>query len=188
MSQLAVPAAGYAVLAGSGVAAAASAQDALFGAAAAALVLLFVGIHNAWDSIASSAERRKKASDEGYLRLVLALAGLRALAVRSPLLRLPVLEEAALLSRGWSLPKVAEPVRCQLGITDGMLDIFMTEIMLQGAGIVSIVGKLIAACVTQHVRMDGEWHLGGLTKALDKPMKADGAHRPAALRIKHIGI
>ena len=69
MSQLAVPAAGYAVLAGSGVAAAASAQDALFGAAAAALVLLFVGIHNAWDSIASSAERRKKASDEGYLRL-----------------------------------------------------------------------------------------------------------------------
>jgi len=63
-----------------------------------------------------------------------------------------------------------------------VLDVLVAEVVLQGARVVSVVGKLEAAGVPQHVRMDGEWHLGGLTKALDKP------HRPAALRIKHIGI
>ena len=42
-------------------------------------------------------------------------------------------------------PEVAEPVRRKLGITDSVLNILVAEIVLQGAGIVPIVGKLIPA-------------------------------------------
>ena|SRR5579871_4619955 len=42
----------YGSLAGSGFMAAYGLRDALFGAGGAALVLLFVGIHNAWDTVA----------------------------------------------------------------------------------------------------------------------------------------
>jgi hypothetical protein len=48
---LALPFAAYAALAAFGRAAAKGSQDALFGVAAAALLLLFIGIHNAWDSV-----------------------------------------------------------------------------------------------------------------------------------------
>jgi hypothetical protein len=47
-----LPLAAYAVLAISGFAARTYATDALFGAAGAALLLLFTSIHNAWDSVA----------------------------------------------------------------------------------------------------------------------------------------
>ena len=48
----ALPLAGYALLLISALAARSHTEEALFGIAASALVLLFVGIHNAWDSIA----------------------------------------------------------------------------------------------------------------------------------------
>jgi hypothetical protein len=62
-----------------------------------------------------------------------------------------------------------------------MLDILVAKVMLQRAGIVPIVGELIAAGVTQHVRMNAKWHFGGLSETLDKPMEADWADRSAAL-------
>lgn len=46
-----LPFAAYATLAGSAYAARAETGEALFGVAAAALLLLFVGIHNAWDAV-----------------------------------------------------------------------------------------------------------------------------------------
>ncbi len=49
---MAVPLAGYALLVVSAFMAGAHAHEALLAVAAATLVLLFVGIHNAWDSIA----------------------------------------------------------------------------------------------------------------------------------------
>jgi hypothetical protein len=51
-----------------------------------------------------------------------------------------------------------------------MLDILMTEIMLQRASIVAIVRKLVPAGVAEHVRVDAKWHLRGLTEALDELM------------------
>jgi hypothetical protein len=47
-----LPSTAYATLALSGVAAPSHEREALFGVGAAALLLLFVGIHNAWDSTA----------------------------------------------------------------------------------------------------------------------------------------
>lgn len=46
-----LPFAAYAALAGSAFATAASVPGAMFGAGAAALLLLFIGIHNAWDAV-----------------------------------------------------------------------------------------------------------------------------------------
>lgn len=47
-----VPAVGYAAMAGSAVTSASYENDSLFALGAAVLLLLFTGIHNAWDSIA----------------------------------------------------------------------------------------------------------------------------------------
>jgi len=47
----ALPLAAYAILAASALAATARLREALFGVGAAALLLLFVGIHNAWDAV-----------------------------------------------------------------------------------------------------------------------------------------
>ena len=47
-----LPLAAYAILAASAFAASGNPRAALFGVGAAALLLLFVGIHNAWDSVA----------------------------------------------------------------------------------------------------------------------------------------
>ncbi len=49
---VALPLFAYAILALSSFAAAARAHEALFAVGGAALLLLFIGIHNAWDSVA----------------------------------------------------------------------------------------------------------------------------------------
>ena len=54
----------------------------------------------------------------------------------------------------------------------------MAEIVLQGSGIVPVVGKFIAARMPQHVRMQWERHLGGLAEPLDEMVEADGAIGP----------
>src|SRR5262245_45569464 len=50
-------------------------------------------------------------------------------------------------------PEVAEPVGRKLGVPDGVLDVLVAEIVLQGSGVMPIVGELIAARMPQHVRM-----------------------------------
>ena len=50
----------------------------------------------------------------------------------------------------------------------------MPEVVLQGARVVAIVGELEATGVAKHVRVDREWHLGGLPEALDKSVEANG--------------
>ena len=52
LCQILLPLAAYAMLAVSALMAAFYIREALFGVGAAALLLLFVGIHNSWDSIA----------------------------------------------------------------------------------------------------------------------------------------
>ena len=71
---LVLPLAAYAILALSSFAALSHAREALFGIGAAALLLLFIGIHNAWDNVAwhvfvnlrekSAASRREEISEK----------------------------------------------------------------------------------------------------------------------------
>ena len=85
-------------------------------------------------------------------------------------------------------PEVAEPVGRKLGVSDGVLDVLVAEIVLQGSGIVPVVGKFIAARMPQHVRMQWERHLGGLAEPLDEMVEADGAHWSAALRDEDVSL
>ena len=66
-----------------------------------------------------------------------------------------------------SPPKVLEPINGQFGIADGVLDVFMTEVVLQRTSIVAIVRQLVSAGVPEHVRVDAKWHLGRLAEALE---------------------
>src|SRR5260221_7754143 len=85
-------------------------------------------------------------------------------------------------------PKIAESVGRKLGISHRVLNVLVAEIVLQGSGVVAIVGELEAARMPQHVRMQREWHLGGLAEPLDKMMEADGAHRSTALGDEDISL
>ncbi len=60
-----LPFTAYLMLAGSALAAGSHAHEALFGVAAAALLLLFDGIHNAWDGIAYHVFVRKHGQTKG---------------------------------------------------------------------------------------------------------------------------
>src|SRR5262245_12772308 len=42
--------------------------------------------------------------------------------------------------------------------------------------------------MAKHVRVDREWHLGGLPNTLDEAMEADGADRPPAFGNEHVGL
>jgi hypothetical protein len=78
-------------------------------------------------------------------------------------------------------PEVPEAIRSHFRIPSGMLNIAMAKIMLKGSRVVTVIGELVTARVAQHVRMDREWHSSSLAEPLDKPMEADGAHRPTTL-------
>jgi hypothetical protein len=51
-------------------------------------------------------------------------------------------------------PKVLEPVGCHVGVPDGVLNVLVAEIVLQGTGIMAIVGELEPTGMAQHVRVD----------------------------------
>ena len=64
----------------------------------------------------------------------------------------------------------------------------MAEVVLQGPRVVAVVGELEPTGMAKHVRVDREWHLGGLTDALDEAVEADGADRPTAFGNEHVGV
>src|SRR6516225_284820 len=78
-------------------------------------------------------------------------------------------------------PKVLESVGRHFGVPDRVLDVLVAKVVLQGPRVVAIVGELEPTGMAQHVRVDREWHLGGLPDTLDEAMEADGADWPAAL-------
>src|SRR5499433_2534714 len=72
-------------------------------------------------------------------------------------------------------PKILESVGRHVGVPDRVLNVLVPEVVLQGARVVAIVGELEPTGMAKHVRVDGEWHLGGLPDALDEAVEADGA-------------
>src|SRR5262249_45310718 len=86
------------------------------------------------------------------------------------------------------LPKVFEPVGRHFGVSDRVLDVLVAQVMLQGPRVVAVVGQLEATGMAKHVRVDREWHLGGLAEALNEPVETDGADRSAALGNEYVGV
>src|SRR5215217_5636412 len=54
-----------------------------------------------------------------------------------------------------SPPEPLEPAADHAGVMDGVLGVAMAQVVLNEAQIVALVGKVEAARVAQHVRMDG---------------------------------
>ena len=54
-------------------------------------------------------------------------------------------------------PEILEPVRRHLGVSNRVHDILVAHVVLQGPGVMPVVGKLVASGVPEHVRMDREW-------------------------------
>src|SRR5262245_17985999 len=85
-------------------------------------------------------------------------------------------------------PKILESVGRHFGVSNGVLDVLVPEVVLQGARVVTIVGQLEPAGMAQHVGVDREWHLGDLAEALDEPMEPNGTDWPAALGNEYVGV
>ena len=56
-----------------------------------------------------------------------------------------------------------------------MLNVLVPEVVLQSPCVVAVIGELEPTGVTKPVRVDGEWHLGSLTDAMDEPVETYGA-------------
>src|SRR5262249_21370819 len=85
-------------------------------------------------------------------------------------------------------PKILESVGRHVGVSNGVLDVLVPEVVLQGARVVTIVGQLEPAGMAQHVGADREWHLGDLAEALNEPVETDGTDWPAALGNEYVGV
>ena len=84
------------------------------------------------------------------------------------------------------LPEVPEAIWRQLGVTYGVLDVLMPEVVLEGARIDALIRELEPGGMAKHMRMDRERHLGSLAEATDHPAKADRAHGRAALAHEYV--
>ena len=79
-----------------------------------------------------------------------------------------------------SPPKILEPLRRELGVAHRVHDVFVPEVVLQGARVASVVGEFVAARVPQHVRVHGKRKLCGhreRARNLRKPAGVIGAPR-----------
>jgi len=69
-----------------------------------------------------------------------------------------------------------------------VLNVLVPEVVLQGPRVVAIIGQLKPAGMAKHVRVDREWHLGGLADALDEAVETDGADWSAALGNEYVSL
>ena len=67
---------------------------------------------------------------------------------------------------GYSAPQFFEPPWIGCGVPDGVLNVSMSEIILNDPGVGSLVGKREAASMTQHVGMGREGQDGGFAANL----------------------
>jgi hypothetical protein len=65
-------------------------------------------------------------------------------------------------------PEILEPVRLQLGVPDGVLNVLVPKIGLQRLRVFAVVRQLVAARVAQHVRVRLKGEPGRLAGTLDK--------------------
>jgi hypothetical protein len=79
------------------------------------------------------------------------------------------------------LPEFLEAVGGEIGVAHGVLDIAMAQGVLDGAGVLAVVGELVAAGVPEHVRMDGEGERGEFAGALKHLTKAHRGYGAATL-------
>src|SRR5262249_14254780 len=63
-------------------------------------------------------------------------------------------------SGGLIVPEFLEAIAAELGVTDGVLDVLVPEVVLDRPGVLTIVGQFEAGGMPQHVGMHGEVEAG----------------------------
>src|SRR5262245_34773805 len=63
--------------------------------------------------------------------------------------------------------ELRKPIRSKGRISSGTLNVSMTEIMPQRASTLPIVSELVVRRMSEHMGMNLEWQLCGLTRSLD---------------------
>jgi hypothetical protein len=81
------------------------------------------------------------------------------------------------------LPKPLKSIRRQGGVARGVLDVAVSQIGLQRAGIVAVVRQLVATGVSKHMGMGFDAKIGRRRSPLDHPREAWCCQRRAALEI-----
>ena len=76
----------------------------------------------------------------------------------------------AIFGVGLIAPEILEPICRQFGVAGGMLNVAVSQIMLDRPRVLPVVGQLVAGGVAQHVRMDRD------------SMPASRSGRPTILR------
>src|SRR5215467_10843199 len=82
---------------------------------------------------------------------------------------------------GLILPPALEPGWGQFGVADRVLDVLVPEVGLQRSRIPSGISLVEAASVSEHVRVNLDFELGGLASPVDELLEVGHRHRRAAL-------
>ena len=75
----------------------------------------------------------------------------------------------------------------QCGVANGVLDVLVSEVVLDGTGILAIICQLEARRMAQHVRVHGEAEPRSLARPSDHLPKRGGRERSFPLADKDIG-
>jgi hypothetical protein len=67
-----------------------------------------------------------------------------------------------------------------------VLDVFVSEVVLQGARVVPVIGEFETTGVAQHVRVDREGHLGLFAEPTHHAPEPNSTHWRPALAHEHI--
>ena len=87
---------------------------------------------------------------------------------------------------GSIVPEIFETVSTQLRVAHGVLNVPMTEVVLNGACVLPVVGQFESDRVPQHLRMNGHADVGFPASARDNLPKGRGGHRRSALADKDV--
>ena len=79
----------------------------------------------------------------------------------------------------WS-PEILEAARRQLGVADGVLNVLVAEVGLQGAGVMAFVRQCVSRRMAQHVRVNAELKPGLHAEPRDHLSKPCRCKRRAA--------
>jgi hypothetical protein len=60
-----------------------------------------------------------------------------------------------------------KPIRSQLGVLNRVLDLLVTEVILNNAGVITSRGEIVTAAVAEHMRMNREFKASQLTGSGD---------------------
>src|ERR671923_777638 len=84
------------------------------------------------------------------------------------------------------VPEVLKAPRREFCVPDGMLNIAMPQVVLNGARVGILVGQVKAAGVPQHMGMDWQGQGGGFARPADHVMDRPRCERRSALGEEHV--